>query len=52
MRVLCLEWVYRIWQEPRRLLLRYLTGNARFLWLAIRHITGLAAASQSAKGIR
>jgi len=26
-----LEWVYRTWQEPRRLLGRYLTTNPRFL---------------------
>jgi len=50
MRMLCLEWVYRIWQEPRRLLLRYLIGNTRFLWLAIRHMTGLAAESGTGKG--
>jgi N-acetylglucosaminyldiphosphoundecaprenol N-acetyl-beta-D-mannosaminyltransferase len=43
MRVLCLEWVYRIWQEPRRLLLRYLVGNTRFLWLVMRHLPGITA---------
>lgn len=27
-----LEWAFRLAQEPRRLLKRYLTGNAEFLW--------------------
>jgi N-acetylglucosaminyldiphosphoundecaprenol N-acetyl-beta-D-mannosaminyltransferase len=27
-----LEWAFRLVQEPRRLLKRYLTGNAEFLW--------------------
>jgi len=27
-----LEWAFRLLQEPRRLLKRYLTGNAEFLW--------------------
>ena len=27
-----LEWAFRLTQEPRRLLSRYLTGNAEFLW--------------------
>lgn len=29
-----LEWVYRIWQEPERLLGRYLYTNTEFLWNA------------------
>lgn len=28
-----LEWLYRLWKEPRRLWRRYLIGNPRFLWL-------------------
>lgn len=36
-----LEWVYRLWCEPRRLWKRYLLGNAIFLthlaWAVLRH---------------
>ncbi len=32
-RVLCLEWFYRLIQEPRRMWKRYLTTNSAFLWL-------------------
>lgn len=31
-----LEWLYRLWQEPRRLFKRYLVTNTKFLWLAAR----------------
>ena len=31
-----LEWLYRLWQDPRRLWRRYLIGNARFIVLAAR----------------
>lgn len=27
-----LEWLYRLWREPRRLWRRYLVSNARYLW--------------------
>jgi N-acetylglucosaminyldiphosphoundecaprenol N-acetyl-beta-D-mannosaminyltransferase len=30
------EWVYRLWQEPRRMWHRYLVGNATFLWRVMR----------------
>jgi N-acetylglucosaminyldiphosphoundecaprenol N-acetyl-beta-D-mannosaminyltransferase len=36
MRKLCLEWVYRAYQEPRRLATRYLASNARFLMLVAK----------------
>jgi N-acetylglucosaminyldiphosphoundecaprenol N-acetyl-beta-D-mannosaminyltransferase len=32
-----LEWAYRLAQEPRRLLRRYLVGNWRFIMLALRY---------------
>jgi len=32
-RKLCLEWLYRLVQEPRRLWRRYLISNSVFLWL-------------------
>lgn len=31
-----LEWLHRLWLEPRRLWRRYLVGNTRFIWLAIK----------------
>jgi len=31
-----LEWLYRLFREPRRLWQRYLIGNSVFLWLVIR----------------
>ncbi|MGE0606327.1 MAG: WecB/TagA/CpsF family glycosyltransferase [Pirellulales bacterium] len=34
MRELCLEWLYRVCVEPRRLWRRYLVGNVVFLWRA------------------
>jgi N-acetylglucosaminyldiphosphoundecaprenol N-acetyl-beta-D-mannosaminyltransferase len=34
-----LEWLFRLAQEPRRLLRRYLTTNTRFLALLIREVT-------------
>jgi len=38
MRKACLEWLYRIWQEPRRLWKRYLFSHARFLLLVGREL--------------
>jgi exopolysaccharide biosynthesis WecB/TagA/CpsF family protein len=32
-----LEWLYRLLQEPRRLVWRLLTGQLPFLWVAIRY---------------
>jgi N-acetylglucosaminyldiphosphoundecaprenol N-acetyl-beta-D-mannosaminyltransferase len=34
-----LEWLFRLAQEPRRLLRRYVTTNSRFLYLLIREVT-------------
>lgn len=31
-----LEWLYRLWQEPGRLLKRYLVTNTKFLWLTAK----------------
>ena len=31
-----LEWLYRLMQEPKRLLKRYIYTNLKFLWLIIR----------------
>ncbi|MDV2976875.1 UNVERIFIED_CONTAM: WecB/TagA/CpsF family glycosyltransferase [Actinomycetes bacterium ARC8] len=36
MRMLCLEWLFRLVTEPRRLWRRYLFGNSRFLGIAFR----------------
>ncbi len=32
MQKLCLEWLYRLLQDPKRLWKRYVTTNARFIW--------------------
>jgi len=37
MQALCLEWVYRLAQEPKRLWRRYLYTNAEFLRLTMKH---------------
>jgi len=49
MRKACLEWAYRVWQEPRRLLKRYLISNARFVLLVLEYLTGVGvkASAQS-----
>ena len=33
MQTLCLEWLYRLIQEPRRLFGRYISTNTKFIWL-------------------
>lgn len=38
MRRACLEWLYRLCTEPRRLWRRYLVGNPRFVALLLRQI--------------
>ena len=35
-----LEWVFRIWQEPRRLWKRYAYGLVKFSWLSLRLLFG------------
>jgi len=37
MRALCLEWIYRLVQEPRRLWRRYLYTNAEFLRMSMKY---------------
>ena len=32
----CLEWFYRLLQEPGRLWKRYFVTNLKFLWLVLR----------------
>ncbi len=36
-----LEWLFRVFQEPRRMWKRYLTTNSAFLWLLARALIGL-----------
>lgn len=36
MQKLCLEWFFRLCQEPRRLWKRYLIGNVIFAWLVLK----------------
>jgi exopolysaccharide biosynthesis WecB/TagA/CpsF family protein len=38
-----LEWVWRIWLEPRRLFWRYLTTNPRALYLLLQRTRGSKA---------
>jgi len=37
-RKMCIEWLYRLVQEPRRLWKRYATTNSRFLWLLLKEV--------------
>jgi N-acetylglucosaminyldiphosphoundecaprenol N-acetyl-beta-D-mannosaminyltransferase len=37
MRTLCLEWTYRLFQEPGRLWRRYLTTNSEFLFMTMKY---------------
>ena len=32
-----LEWLFRVYQEPRRMLKRYLVGNSKFVFLTIKY---------------
>ncbi len=36
MQATSLEWFYRMMQEPRRLFMRYLKGNSRFIWMVLK----------------
>ncbi len=36
MQRMCLEWLYRLLQEPKRLFRRYFITNTRFLWLLVK----------------
>lgn len=36
MQVLCLEWLYRLMQDPRRLWRRYVVTNTKFVWYIVR----------------
>ncbi|TGT17884.1 glycosyltransferase, partial [Mesorhizobium sp. M4B.F.Ca.ET.172.01.1.1] len=36
LRRLRLEWLFRLWIEPRRLWRRYIVGNPLFLWRVVR----------------
>jgi N-acetylglucosaminyldiphosphoundecaprenol N-acetyl-beta-D-mannosaminyltransferase len=44
------EWCFRLAQEPRRLWRRYLFGNARFVYAAVRWAAGQAAGRRVAAG--
>ena len=37
-RKMCIEWLYRLVQEPRRLWKRYAGTNSRFLWLLLKEV--------------
>lgn len=36
MQMLCLEWLYRLLQDPRRLWKRYVVTNTKFIWYILR----------------
>ena len=36
-----LQWLYRLFKEPKRLWRRYLLNNPRFAWLTVLQLTGL-----------
>lgn len=36
MQKFCLEWMYRLMQDPRKLLKRYFSTNGKFIWLILR----------------
>jgi N-acetylglucosaminyldiphosphoundecaprenol N-acetyl-beta-D-mannosaminyltransferase len=36
-----LEWLFRLWMEPRRLWKRYIIGNTVFVWLVLKQWIGL-----------
>ena len=36
-----LQWLYRLFKEPKRLWRRYLLNNPRFTWLTFLQLTGL-----------
>ncbi len=38
MRKICLEWFWRLLQEPKRMFLRYTTNNLKFLYLLLKDI--------------
>ena len=33
-----LEWLYRVIQEPRRMFMRYLVTNVKFVWMMLRQL--------------
>jgi alpha-1,3-mannosyltransferase len=41
MRTLGVEWIFRLWREPKRLWKRYLIGNFIFIYYVILQLTGL-----------
>lgn len=45
-----LEWAFRLGQEPRRLLRRYVVGNARFTALVLRELAGRGRGRGAAPG--
>lgn len=36
-----LEWLFRLWVEPRRLWLRYLKNNPLFIWMMLQQFLGI-----------
>ncbi len=52
LREMGLEWVYRLYQEPRRMWRRYIVGNVTFLYhVALERLRGQTADRNANKGI-
>ena len=45
-----LEWLYRLWKEPRRLWRRYLVSNSSFIYHCFLESLGLGAIVERSKG--
>jgi len=47
-----LEWLYRVYQEPRRMFKRYLVGNMRFIGLVLKYRFSTLETNGSFNGLR
>ena len=46
------EWLFRVFQEPRRMFMRYLLTNSIFAWMLFTELTGRAVASVRSSWLR
>jgi len=47
MQQIALEWLFRLWVEPKRLWRRYLKNNPRFVWMILLQLVGLRKSKPS-----
>jgi N-acetylglucosaminyldiphosphoundecaprenol N-acetyl-beta-D-mannosaminyltransferase len=45
-----LEWLYRVYQEPKRMFKRYLVGNTKYFMLVIKYMFKAQGTSGKAQG--